>query len=574
MQKKNGKMKNKHKNPTRHSKAAGKGLVMIALGGIGEIGGNCYAYGYNDQWIIVDYGIAFPDTHIFGTEVELPDPSFFQARQKNILAIVVTHAHEDHIGGIPYLWDRFRCPVYATKFARTFLEYKLRESDFADDLPLHELRDDEELTLDVFTIRAIAMSHSIPEARLLAIETPQGLIVHSGDWNDDTQPILEKMNTQALDELNERGVLALVADSTNVMTLSSAEDNPTETSVAENLRKAVASCKGRVIVTCFASNVARLQSAAHAGLANGRQVALVGRSMWRMNAVAREVGYLDGLPKFKEASDLINIPERETMLIVTGSQGEPRAALTRMAQGSHPEIRLKPKDTVLYSSREIPGNEKSISSVHNALSLLGVKVINADQAGIHASGHANRQQMAEFIKRLRPQILIPVHGEARHLVQHIALAKECGVAECLLLQNGECVRFDSKNKAEVIDHVETGKLALDGNRFVHLESPVFAERRKIAREGVLCIAVAVDEYGDLIAEPEMTALGLLENDDEKTYDLLYEALLNACHVFSGHGPLNKHCESVEKTLRQQARKILGKRPWVQVLMLEVENADS
>ncbi|NQY83145.1 MAG: ribonuclease J [Alphaproteobacteria bacterium] len=413
------------------------------------------------------------------------------------------------------------------------------------------------------------MSHSIPEARLLAIETPQGLIVHSGDWNGDHNPILNKTNFDKLDALAEQGVLALVADSTNVMTTTSEADMPTESAVADNLKTVIAACRGRVVVTCFASNVARLQSVARAGLNSGRQVALVGRSMWRMNAVAREVGYLDGLPKFKTAGALVNTPDRECLCIVTGSQGEPRAALTRMAQSAHPELRLKPKDTVIYSSREIPGNGKSISAVHNELALMGVAVINADQAGIHASGHANRQQASDFLKRLKPKILIPVHGEGRHLVSHIALAKECQVPQCLLVQNGECVQFSSAGDAEIADAFDAGKLAMDGNRYIRSDSRIIVERRKIAFDGVLSIALAVDELGDLVSEPELSALGLLEEEDEIGYDQLYDALEKACRVFQGHGPLNKHCESVEKAMRQQAHKLLGKRPWVQVLIVEV-----
>ncbi len=561
--------KQKNQPVQNGSKAARKGLVMVALGGIGEIGGNCYAYGFNDQWIIVDYGIAFPNQPLLGIDVELPDPSFFDNKTKNILAIIVTHAHEDHIGGISHLWDRFQCPVYATKFAKTFLEHKLRESDFQHQVPVHELHDDQELHLDVFGITAVAVSHSIPEARLLAINTPQGLIVHSGDWNGDDAPILNETNYDKLDSLAEQGVLAVVGDSTNVMTTTADEDMLTEVLVAENLDKAVASCKGRIIVTCFASNVARMMSIAAAGRNNGRQIALVGRSMWRMNTVAREVGYFDGVTKFKSASDLTNTPDRECLYIVTGSQGEPRAALTRIAQGSHPELRLKPKDTILYSSREIPGNEKSISSVHNNLALMGVRVVNADQAGIHASGHATRPQVARFLKRLKPQILVPVHGEGRHLMSHIALAKECQIPKSVLLQNGEFLRFSAEGDAEIIGAFDAGKLSVDGNRYIRSDSPIIRERKRIAAEGVISIAIAVDEFGDLAAEPDMSVLGLLEEADERTYDVLYEALENACKIFESHGALNKQCEAVEKTMRQQARKLLGKRPWVQVLMVEV-----
>ncbi len=550
-------------------KASRKGLVMVALGGIGEIGGNCYAYGFNDQWIIVDYGIAFPNQPLLGIDVELPDPSFFDHKKKNILAIIVTHAHEDHIGGIAHLWDRFQCPVYATKFAKAFLEHKLRDSDFCHEVPIHDLHDDQKLNLDVFDITAIPVSHSIPEARLLAIDTPQGLIVHSGDWNGDSAPILNATNHDKLDELAGQGVLALVADSTNVMTTTAEEDMLTESHVAENLDQVMATCKGRIIVACFASNVARMMSIAEAGRNNGRQIALVGRSMWRMNTVAREVGYLEGFAKFKSASDLTNTPDRECLYIVTGSQGEPRAALTRMAQGSHPELRMKPKDTVLYSSREIPGNEKSIAEVQNNLALMGVRVVNATQAGIHASGHATRAQTASFLRRLKPQILIPVHGEGRHLMSHIALAKECQIPKSILLHNGECLRLTSEGDAEIIDAFDAGKLAIDGNRYIRSDSTIIRERKRIAADGVISIAIAVDEFGDLAAEPEMSFLGLLEETDEMTYDTLYEALEKACVVFESHGALNKQCESVEKTMRGQVRKLLGKRPWVQVLMVEV-----
>lgn len=554
----------------KHSgKAVRKGLVMVALGGIGEIGGNCYAYGFNDQWIIVDYGIAFPNQPLLGIDVELPDPGFFDGKKKNILAIIVTHAHEDHIGGIAHLWHRFQCPVYATKFAGAFLMHKIRDNDVSHEIPIHELYDDQTLELDVFRITAIPVSHSIPEARLLAIDTPQGLLVHSGDWNGDTAPILNATDDDRLDALAGQGVLALIADSTNVMTTTAAEDMLTESKVAENLDLAMATCKGRIIVTCFASNVARMMSIAAAGRKNGRQIALVGRSMWRMNTVAREVGYFKDVTKFKTAGDLSNTPERECLYIVTGSQGEPRAALTRMARGNHPELRLKPKDTVLYSSRDIPGNEKSIAAVHNDLALMGVRVINAAQMGIHASGHASRVQTAGFLKRLKPQILIPVHGEGRHLVSHIDLAKECGIPKTILLHNGECVRFGSEGDAEIVDAFDAGKLAIDGNRYIRSDSTIIRERKRIAADGVMSIALAVDEFGDLATEPEMSILGLLEENDEVSYDILYQELEHACRIFDSHGALNKQCESLEKTMRQKAKKLLGKRPWVQVLLLEV-----
>ena len=556
---------------SRSPKEVGKGLVMLALGGIGEIGGNCYAYGFNDQWIIVDCGIAFPENDAYGIEVELPDIGFIEAKKDKVLALIVTHAHEDHLGGISALWQRMGCPVYATPFAASFLKYKLQESDFGREVPIYALKDDAPLDLGVFQVMAIPMAHSIPESRLLSITSPVGQIVHTGDWCGDREPLFEGCDPARLQALAEQGVLALVADSTNVFSDYSENPRLTEKQVAENLERVIAECSGRVVVTCFASNIARMVSIARAGLKNGRQISLIGRSMWRMHSVARELGYLDGIPAFKSADQLASTPDRECLYIVTGSQGEPRAALTRMAYGHHPELRLKPKDTVVYSSREIPGNERSIFGVYNRLALLGVRVITPNEAGIHASGHASGDEMAELIRTLKPQTLVPVHGEGRHLVRHAELAKTCGVPQTLVLENGECVRFDSDGRAEVVAAVDVGKLVLDGNRFLRQDGGVMRERRKIARDGVVQIAVAVNGDGNLVGEPELLTLGLLEEDDDNGYDRLYDALARAMPMFRSHAPLNKRCERVEKTMRQQVRKLIGKKPWVQVLMVEVSD---
>ena len=551
------------------SKAARKGLVFTPIGGVGEIGGNCYAYGYQDQWIVVDYGIAFPDHVLFGAEVELPDLSFFADKRDKILAIIVTHAHEDHIGGLAYLWSELNAPVYATDFAGSFLRYKLKDSLDDVAVPIHLLRDHDEYTFGPFTLRALPMSHSIPEARLLAMRTPQGLIVHTGDWSGDS--VAQAEENKMFEALAAEQVDYMIGDSTNVLSQNSTHDRMTEDKVKQNLQTAIAACQGRVIVTCFASNVTRMESIAHAALDSGRQIALVGRSMWRINHVAREVGYFETLPAFKTAKDLENTAHKQCLYIVTGSQAEPRAALTRMAAGTHPELRLKPDDTVLYSSREIPGNEKDIAQVHNQLALMGIKVIPADPAGIHASGHASQELTARLIRIIKPKVVIPVHGEGRHLVAHADLAKQCGAQQALLVNNGDIVQFH-QGRAQIIDQVRSGKWAMDGHRLIASNSTIMKERKRIASQGSISIAIAVDEHGQIVGEPNLSCVGLLEEQDEQGYDALYDTLDEACKVFRSTSPqakLNKHCEAVEKAMRHGAKRIFGKRPWVQVILLEV-----
>ena len=434
-------------------------LFFVSLGGAGEIGMNLNLYGYAGDWLILDCGVTFGDDSQPGLEVVMPDPAFIVERRDRLLGIVATHAHEDHIGAIPYLWKELRCPVWATPFTASLLQAKLIEAGIADKVRINVVPMSGRFTIGPFDLELITLTHSIPEPNAVALRTPVGTVLHTGDWKFDPDPLIGSVADEAaLRRLGDDGVLAMIGDSTNALRPGT---SGSEADLRRSLIDLVGRYDARVAIACFASNVARLETIARAAAAHDREVALVGRSLWRIDKAARENGYLADLPRFLTEDEAGYIPRDKIVLICTGSQGEPRSALARIAREDHPNIVLETGDVVIFSSRIIPGNEKAINRLQNALVRLGVEIVTEEDHFVHVSGHPARDELVRMYQMVRPRVAIPVHGEARHLIAHANLANDCQVLQPLVVQNGDMVRL-TPSGAAIVDEVPVGRLASDG----------------------------------------------------------------------------------------------------------------
>jgi ribonuclease J len=489
-------------------------LVFAPLGGIGEIGMNLSIYGFGDarrrQWLIVDCGVSFAsEEHLPGVDLILPDISYLIEERKNIVGLVLTHGHEDHMGALIDLWPRLKVPLYATPFTAALFEARSASEPGAPEIPVNVVPMGGHLTLGPFDIDFINVSHSIPESNALAIRTPAGTVVHTGDWKIDPTPILGAPTDQArLTALGDAGVLALVGDSTNAVREGR---SPSESDVAKTLAELIRTAPRRVAVTTFASHVGRLRAVAAAARAADREVVVVGRAMERVTQVARETGYLDGVQDFRSVQSYGYLPPDKVLALCTGSQGEPRAALARIAADEHPEVTLSAGDRVIFSARPIPGNEKAISRVINGLVEQGVEVITDRTHLVHVSGHPRRDELRDMISWVRPKILIPAHGEALHLAEHAELARRAGVPHVLVCRNGDLVRL-AADGARIIDKVPSGRLYKDGAILVNAESRTVAARRRLSFSGIISVALAINEKGQLLADPEVELIGLPDND--------------------------------------------------------------
>ena len=489
-------------------------LVFAGLGGIGEIGMNLSIYGFGDerrrQWLIVDCGVSFAsEEQLPGVDLILPDIRFLIEERKNIVGLVITHGHEDHIGALIDLWPRLKVPLYATPFTAALFEAKRLSEPGAPEIPIKVVPLGGRLTLGPFTVDFINVAHSIPESNALAIRTPAGIVLHTGDWKIDPTPLLGAPTDQAkLTALGDEGVLALIGDSTNAVREGR---SPSESDVARTLAELIRTAPGRVAVTTFASHVGRLRAVAEAARIAGREVVLVGRAMERVTQVARETGYLDGVQDFRSAESYGYLPPDKVLALCTGSQGEPRAALSRIANDEHPEVTLNKGDRVIFSSRAIPGNEKAVGRVINGLVSQGVEVITDRTHLVHVSGHPRRAELLDMIGWVRPKILIPAHGEALHLAEHAALARGAGVSHVLICGNGDLVRL-GQNGAEIIDKVPSGRLYKDGSLLIDAESRSVAARRRLSYAGIVSVALALGDKGILVADPEIELVGIPETD--------------------------------------------------------------
>lgn len=544
-------------------------FVFLPLGGSGEIGMNLNLYGYDGKWLMVDLGVTFGDDSMPTIDVVMPDPSFIEERREALAGIVLTHGHEDHLGAVGHLWRKLRCPVYATPFAASLLEGKLAEAGLKGQVPVHVVPLSGKFSVGPFEIELITLTHSIPEPNALAIRTKMGTVLHTGDWKFDPDPLIgDVSDIAALRALGDEGVLALVGDSTNAFTPGS---SGSEAEVRENLIKLIAPYKKRVAVACFATNLARVESITVAARANGRHVALVGRSLWRIDAAARDNGYLKDIPPFITEHDAAYLPEDEVLYICTGSQGEARAALARIASKSHPHVAFGKGDVVVFSSRVIPGNEKSIFEVQNKLAKLGCEIVTERDAFIHVSGHPARDELAHMYSLVRPQVAIPVHGEARHLLAHAALALECQVPEAVVVENGTMVRL-APGPAEIIERVPTGRLCIDGPRLVRLDSEILRERKRMIYNGSAVVTLVVDRAGRLMGDPQLTAMGLLSPEHEaEEHDEVVWAIREALDDLPMKARQDDKIikEAARQAVRRSLRESHGKKPMTDVHLVRV-----
>jgi ribonuclease J len=549
-------------------------LVFAPLGGLGEIGMNCALYGYGPanarQWLMVDLGVAFAGEDLPGVDLIMPDLSFIEKAKKNLVGIVITHAHEDHIGALAELWPDLGAPVYMTRFAAGLAEARRLGEPGAPKIPLRIVAQGEKVAIGPFVVEFIAVAHSIPESTALAIRTPAGLVVHTADWKIDPSPIIGLPTDEArLKALGDEGVLALICDSTNVLREG---ESPSERDVAKTLAWLIGEAKGRVVVTTFASNVARLRSAAEAGFAAGRQVCILGRAIERVVAVARECGMLDGVPPFLGMDAFERLPRDRILALATGSQGEPRAALARMAEGEHPTAELTAGDTVIFSSRTIPGNEKAVGKIINAFATARVEVITDRTALVHVSGHPRRAEMAKMYAWVRPRIAVPAHGEPLHLSEHAAFAIAQGVPQVLRAFDGDLIRL-APGDVSASGSVASGRRLKDGAILLPADQESVGQRRRLAFAGVVSVALALTPKGEMAGDPDVMIAGLPERTREGAAidALIDDAIFEA---FEGL-PRGKRRDpdvvssAIERAVRNSVNAVWSKKPQVHVLVVEV-----
>jgi ribonuclease J len=550
-------------------------LVFLPLGGSNEIGMNFNLYGFGPphdrKWIIVDVGITFGDQTTPGVEVILPDPSYIEAYAKNILGIVVTHAHEDHVGAVAWLWPRLKAPVYATPFTAFILREKLREKDLLGEVPITEVPLGGSISLGPFELELITLTHSIPEPNGLAIRTPLGTILHTGDWKIDPDPLSGPVTDQdAIQRLGDEGVLAMVCDSTNVFVDGHAGS---EAEVRDTLIPLIGGLKGKVAVACFASNVARMDSVARAAEANGRRVCLVGRSMHRMSAAAKSVGLMQGLQPFLSDAEAAHFPADKVLYLCTGSQGEARAALSRIADGSHHHVTLGANDSCIFSSRQIPGNEVPIRNLQNKLADRGVRLYTErDHPGIHVSGHPCRDELAEMYRWARPEISVPTHGERRHLLEHAAFARDLQVPQQITPRNGDMVRL-APGRAEIIDEVPAGRLYVDGGMVTAENGDALRERRHAAFNGMIAVSVVLDGRNKIVSGPQVRILGLPSEEDYSLDDILDDLgdeAEEAVKRMKGDRDIDDEIETaISRAVKKASQRIWGRRPVVETTVLRI-----
>ena len=549
-------------------------LVFAPLGGVGEIGMNLSVYGFGREgarkWLAVDLGVAFAGDDLPGIDLIMPDIRFLIEERRNLLALVLTHAHEDHFGAIIDLWPRLRVPIYATPFSAALLEAKRQSEPGAPEIPVQVVPLGSRLTIGPFDVEFVSMSHSIPESNGLIIRTGLGTVFHTGDWKLDPTPVIGPATDEAkLRALGEAGCLALVGDSTNAVREGR---SPSETDVSKSLADLMAASPGRVAVTTFASNVARLRSVADAAKACDREVVVVGRAMERVVGVARETGYLEGVQEFRGTDTYGYLPPDKVVALCTGSQGEARAALARIAKDEHPDVTLSKGDRVIFSSRTIPGNEKAVGAVINGLINQGIEVITDRTHLVHVSGHPRRAEMADMYSWVKPHIVVPVHGEALHLFEHAALARKIGIPEVLTCRNGDLVKL-APGKPGVIDEVPEGRIYKDGRLLVDAEARTVADRRRLSMTGVVSVALALDDKGMLAADPEVELIGIPEADQEgeKFAELAYDVALETVEDMPKARRRDPDAigESVKRAVRAAIASRWGKKPLCIVLVVVV-----
>ena len=539
-------------------------LLFCALGGSGEIGMNVNLYGCRGRWVMVDMGVTFADHQYPGIDLVLPDLRFIEERGDELAGIVLTHGHEDHIGALPYLAEELGVPLYATAFTAGLIRGKLEEERIADRVKIRMIEPRKRFEVGGLGFEFVPMAHSIPEANALLIDTPYGRVFHSGDWKLDANPVLGTPATgEELAAIGDRGVEVLVCDSTNVF---NAEASGSEADVRIGLRETVANAKGRVVVTTFASNAARLHTLGEVARETGRELCVAGRSLDRIIRVAKATGYLRDLPPTIDPDAAMRLPRNKVLIVATGGQGEARAALARIAEGSHP-VRLDAGDTVVFSSKQIPGNEVAIGRIQNILAGRGVEMVTEKQAHVHVSGHPGRPELAQLYDWLRPQLLIPVHGEMRHLQEQARFAKEEGIPAALVQTDGDILRL-APGEPRKIGTAEVGRLVLDGDIILPADGATINERRKLGINGQVSVAVAIGKGGRLVGTPDVRIQGIPVEEDREPF--LADAA-NAAQQAAAKGGRDgeRLREDIRLAVRRSATRWTGKKPIVDVLIVRV-----
>jgi ribonuclease J len=538
---------------------AGKGdeLVFAPLGGVGEIGMNLAIYGFGEahrrKWIVVDIGVSFGGDDLPGIDLIMPDIRFLVEERRNLLGLVLTHAHEDHFGALLDLWPRLKIPVYATPFTAALIEAKRQSEPGAPEIPVTIVPPDGRFSLGPFDIELVSMAHSIPESNGLIIRTKLGTVLHTGDWKIDPTPVLGPPTDEAkLRSLGNEGCLALVGDSTNAVREGR---SPSEMEVAKTLAELIRTAPGRVGVTTFASHVGRLRSVAKAAAACDREVVLVGRSMERIAQVARETGYLEDIRDFRSVEVFGYLPPEKVVALCTGSQGEARAALSRIAEDDHPEVSFSSGDRVIFSSRAIPGNEKAVMRVINGLVALGVEVITDRDHLVHVSGHPRRAELQDMIGWVRPQILIPAHGETLHMAAHAALARRAGVPKVITCRDGDLVRLAPQ--PGIIDEIPAGRLYKDGTILIGAQERTVPDRRRLGFAGIVSVALTLSHTGELLSGPrvEMTGVPDANAAGAAMLQIAHDSVLEAFN--SMPKARRRDPDAVAEALRRAVRSAMG-----------------
>jgi len=549
-------------------------FIFCPLGGSGEIGMNMnlFAYGRidNRKWIIVDIGVTFADDTIPGVDLIYPDPGFIVDKKNDLLGLVLTHAHEDHIGAIAHIWPQLLCDIYATPFTSILIKEKFREKkiDLGKKLKVVELNGN--VKLGPFKIEFVTLTHSILEPNGLSIETPSGIVLHTGDWKIDPNPLIgERINEKKLKKIGEQGVLAMICDSTNVFALGRAGS---ESDVRDSLLKIMENRSKRIIVTSFASNVARMESIFYCAKKTGRHISLVGRSMHRIYKAAKQCGYLSDLIEPIDPREAKKIDRKKILYLCTGSQGEPNGAMMRISNYIHPDVYIESGDTVIFSSKIIPGNEKKLYKLHNQLVKNGIEVVSEENEFVHVSGHPNRDDLKDMYKWVKPKSIIPVHGEHRHMKEHISFAKEMQVPYPVQVENGDIVQLYPGETPQVIDKAPVGRMLVDGKISVGEDAQSIKERINISFNGFLEITILVNREGSLAKNPIISYKGIPSNGEST--DLIFDLedkIRKVCKKFSLKN--SKQEQNLIETLKIDCRKTVkektGKRPYTNVNLVRI-----
>jgi ribonuclease J len=551
-------------NLTKHK----NDLLFLPLGGAGEIGMNLNLYHLDGKWLMADFGAGFAEDYLPGVDMIVPDITFIKKYKKDIVGCVLTHAHEDHLGAIPYLWDELECPIYATPFTAAFLKAKLMDNRGFKKVEIIEKPVGSAFNLGPFELEYVEITHSAPEMNGVFIRTKHGNVFHSGDWKFDPRPMIGPVSDEKkLKKYGDEGVLAMISDSTNVF---SKGHSKSEGDLRDSLIELVSGCEKLVIVTTFASNVARIESVAEAAKANGRKVILAGRSLWRIVQAAKDSGYLKDAPEFLEEEQINKHPREKLLVISTGCQGEPMAATNKIANGEHRNIKVKPHDTIIFSSKIIPGNEKKIFRLFNKLVKLGMEVLTEKDHFVHVSGHPNVEDMKHMYSLIRPKISIPVHGEDVHIHEHARLAKEWGVPECIQVGNGIVTKL-APGAPERIAEVQAGELGIDGNFLLSPDSQIMRMRRKLQKDGIIIVTLIYNKSGKLALKPLISAPGTLDpQEDQDIFEDMIDEIENALEENSHGSKKQDSDERRENVTRSAVRRIIkreaGKTPPIDVII--------